>query len=107
MSGSSLHAVWRGQAPLWTVFWLYGVIASHAMFGLILLAYTHDAPWFAFAPMVLGFLAYTAWILAAVWRCAFNADEPIYGHAARGLTVAWAINAVLVCGFLLLDHLAH
>jgi len=35
-----------------------------------------------------------------VWRCALNVEKPIYGHMAKALTVAWAINALLVLVFL-------
>ena len=49
--------------------------------------------------------AYTVWIVVSVWRCAFNVEKPLYGHMARALTVAWAINAVLVLGFLELQFL--
>ena len=34
-----------------------------------------------------------------------NVEKPLYGHMARALTVAWAINALLVLGFLELQVL--
>jgi hypothetical protein len=40
-----------------------------------------------------------------VWRCAFNVDNPVYGHMARALTVDWAINDLMVLGFLELQFL--
>jgi hypothetical protein len=43
--------------------------------------------------------------LNVVWRNADNVGEPLYGQIARFLTVAWSINAVLVSGFLFLNHL--
>jgi len=94
----------RGDTRLWVVFWLYGVLASHAMFGLILLSYPRvGSP--ALAALLLGFLLYTAWIMRAVWTNAFNVGQEILGHVARALTVAWSLNAVLVSAFLFLGHL--
>lgn len=94
----------RGRTRLWVVFWIYGVLVSHMAFGAILLAYRQvGTPMLAL--LLAGFVAYTAWIMRAVWVNAFNVDKEIYGHMARALTVAWAINAVLVSGFLLLGHL--
>lgn len=93
-----------GSTPLWVVFWLYGVVVSHVLFGLIMIAFnTVDTPLFGL--MLLSFVAYTACVLNAVWRNAQNVGEPMYGQIARYLTVAWSINAVLVSGFLFLSHL--
>jgi hypothetical protein len=50
--------------------------------------------------VLLLLAAYTVWIVVSVWRCAFNVENPLYGHMARALTVAWAINALMVLGFL-------
>ncbi|VXB76987.1 conserved membrane hypothetical protein [Pseudomonas sp. 8AS] len=93
-----------GSTPLWVVFWLYGVVVSHVLFGLIMIAFnTVDTALFGL--MLLSFVAYTAFVLNAVWRNAQNVGEPMYGQIARYLTVAWSINAVLVSGFLFLSHL--
>jgi len=74
------------------------------LFGIVLLAFQQvSTP--VFALLLLGFVAYTAWILVAVWRSAENVGRKDYGLIARALTVAWAINSVLVSGFLLLGHL--
>jgi hypothetical protein len=48
-------------------------------------------------------LLYTGWIIPTVWRAAPSAHNPNYGLAARGLTVAWGLNTVLVVFFLLLQ----
>ncbi len=93
-----------GSTPLWLAFWIYGVVVSQVLFGSIMLAFNRvDTP--LFGVMLLGFIAYTAWVLNSVWRNADNVREPSYGQIARFLTVAWSINAVLVSGFLLLSHL--
>ena len=71
------------RSPLWKVFWLYGVIPSNLL-------------WLVVACL----LGYTAWIVAAVWKAAPNAKDPRYGVMAQALTVAWAINTVLIAFFL-------
>ncbi|HSC83644.1 MAG TPA: hypothetical protein VLC30_08500 [Pseudomonas sp.] len=93
-----------GSTPLWVVFWLYGVVISHVLFGLIMLAFNVvDSA--SFGLMLVSFVGYTAFVLNAVWRNAPNVEEPLYGQMARYLTVAWSINGVLVSGFLFLSHL--
>jgi hypothetical protein len=93
----------RGHTRLWVVFWIYGVLVSHALFAAILLAYRQlSTPLLALA--LAGFVAYTAWIMRAVWVNAFNVDNENLGHIARFLTVAWSLNAVLVSAFLFLGH---
>jgi hypothetical protein len=55
---------------------------------------------------LLIFLAgYTAWILVAIWRCADNSSAN-WATLARGLTIAWAANIILVLTFLQADLLA-
>lgn len=94
----------RGRTRLWVVFWIYGVLFSHLAFGAIVYTYRQvGTPLLAL--MLAVFVAYTAWIMRAVWVNAFNVDKELHGHIARALTVAWAINAVLVSGFLLLGHM--
>lgn len=92
-----------GRSRLWVVFWIYGVLVSHLLFGAILYFYRQiGTP--LLAVLLAGFVAYTAWIMRMVWINAFNVEKEIYGHIARALTVAWALNAVLVSGFLFLGH---
>ena len=94
----------RGSSRLWVVFWIHGVLTSQLIFGAILYFYRQvGTPLLAF--LLAGFVAYTAWIMRSVWVNAFNVRKEVYGHIARALTVAWAINAVLVSVFLLLGHL--
>lgn len=94
----------RGNTPLWLVFWFYGVLVSHACFGAILFFY-RALETSTVAVLLAGFILYTAWIMRSVWVNAFNVANETYGHLARYLTVAWALNAVLVSGFLFLGHL--
>lgn len=92
---------WRGEAPLWPLFWIWGVLAS-TLGGTAILASVHygAAPWITVCLIAAG-LAYTAWILVGVWRCAFNTsprpfgfERETLGWMARVLTIGWAINAV-------------
>ncbi len=96
----------RGHTRLWVVFWIYGALLSHLFFGTILYFHFYrqtGTP--LMVVMLAGFVAYTAWIMRAVWINAYNVEKAIHGQIARYLTVAWALNAVLVSIFLLLGHL--
>lgn len=94
----------RGNTRLWVVFWIYGVLVSHLFFGAILYL-NRQVETLALALMLAGFVAYTAWIMRAVWVNAMNVENEVYGHIARALTVAWSLNAVFVSMFLFLGHL--
>ena len=101
MSGTVARYYWRGDGPLWKVYWLYGVLGSNVLALILLLLMQEGAIASGWFQLVLLLLAvYTVWIVVSVWRCAFNVENPMYGHMARALTVAWAINALLVLGFL-------
>jgi hypothetical protein len=95
---------WQGRVPLGRVFWVYGVLTSAGLAIVYLLALAagrRDAQ----QALILIFVAYTFWILVAVWRCAGPAPPGLRG-LARSLTVAWAANTLLVAGFLQLDLIA-
>jgi hypothetical protein len=85
------------------VFWGYGVLASCALAVLYALAIQQKRV--VLQQVLLILLAgYTAWILVAIWRCADN-SSPMWGLLARGLTVAWEGNTILVLAFLQADLL--
>lgn len=95
---------WRGEKPLWIVFWIYGVATSTAI--AVLYAVTlYDGRNVLRQILLLCFSAYTAWILVSVWRCAGNTQRQLWGLLARFLTVAWVGNAIMVLTFLQLDLL--
>jgi hypothetical protein len=97
---------WRGHGPLWKVYWLYGVLGSNILALILFVLMQRDtlgSVWFQLVLLLIA--AYTTWIVVSVWRCAFNVEKPVYGHMARALTVAWAINALLVVSFLELQLL--
>lgn len=91
--------------PLKTVFWLYGVLLSHLLWGASLFVYFNGATLATEVLMFAVLLAYTAWILMTIWRCSWNVEKQTYGEIARFLTAAWAINSVLVMSFLILQRL--
>ncbi len=106
MTADTFGGYWRGRGALWKVYWVYGVAGSVVLAGAIAAVIWRQGfasgwlqPLFALA------LAYTVWILVSVWRCAFNAEQEFYGHLARSLTVAWAINALLLIVFLEFKYL--
>ncbi len=92
-------AAWRGRQPLWKVFWVYGVSVSVALIAIYLLAFLAEQVALR-QIVVLLFAPYTAWILVAIWRCSGNAREPYWGMLARFLTVAWAVNTVMMVLFI-------
>jgi hypothetical protein len=106
MSESFVASYWRGRGPLWKIYWLYGVLGSTALTLILLFLMQSgavDSVWFQIVLLLLA--VYTVWIVVSVWRCAFNVEKPLYGHMARALTAAWAINALMVLGFLELQFL--
>ena len=94
----------RGGRRLWHVFWISGVLVSQVLFAALMAVY-RMAPGWTFVLATAVFLVYTAWILRQVWINAFNANKEIYARVARVLTVVWALNAVLVCGFLVVGRM--
>ncbi|MCG4452748.1 MULTISPECIES: hypothetical protein [unclassified Pseudomonas] len=91
--------------PLREIFWFYGVIPSNILWAVTLAVYFSGA---ALATVILMFavlLGYTAWIIGEIWRCSDNVNNPTHGEIARVLTAAWAINTLLLTGFLLMQRL--
>lgn len=104
MNTQSLPFEPRGRTRLWVAFWIYGVLFSHVLFGAILYFYRQVGTLFL-TLMLGGFVLYTAWIMRKIWVNALNVRSEMWGYLARWLTVAWALNAVLVSFFLFLGHL--
>ena len=95
---------WRaltGRAALGRVFWVYGVLVSAGLALLFLLAREAGRADLQQILLIL-FLAYTTAIRVAVWRCAEYAAAP-WGIIARALTVAWALNTLLLLLFLQIE----
>ncbi|MGE4367343.1 MAG: hypothetical protein AB7D25_08245 [Thermomonas sp.] len=88
------------RSPLWKVFWLYGVIPSNLMWLAVAWLVDHGQLPGATLGLLVFLLGYTAWIVVAVWKAAPKTKDNRYGVIAQALTVAWAINTVLVTFFL-------
>lgn len=99
-------AAWRGQQPLWRVFWLSGVGVSSVLIATYLLAFLAEAVALR-QILLLCFIPYTAWILVSIWRCSNNVHHPFWRTLARLLTVAWACNATLIIIFAEMNLIAH
>ena len=95
---------WRGEEPLWKVFWVYGVATSVTVIALYVVAF-YDGHMALRQVLLPCFAAYTAWILVSVWRCVSNTNEKLWSTLARFLIVAWAGNTILVLTFLQLNLL--
>jgi hypothetical protein len=102
MTTASLGRYWRGEGPLWRVYWIYGVLGSLLL--TVAIALPMWQKWIgqgtAIAALIAG-AVYTVWILVCVWRCALNIEgEPLgmsrdgWALLARMLTFAWAINVL-------------
>ncbi len=88
---------WRGEGRLWLVFWIYGVLLSTIVSGVFLAQLTGEDPIPGLKQfLIVAFIPYTVWLLVSIWRCAFNGENKQYGHMARALTIAWAINVTLL-----------
>src|SRR5574340_1009628 len=73
---------WRGEAPLWKVFWLYGVVAYGIASVLYALAIYADHV--ALQQVLLVCAAgYSAWAMTCIWRCADNTAERLWSLLAR------------------------
>jgi hypothetical protein len=101
--GFDLGPWWNGTGRLAPLYWGWGVAMSLALATLVALPPLMG--WAGTGWAILGvplLLAYTAWILVCVWRCADNIDSPAplgidraaWSMLARLLTFGWAINAV-------------
>jgi len=97
---------WRGQQPLWKVFWMYGVATSSVLIAIYVFAFYVERVALR-QILVFCFAPYTAWILVSVWRCANNAHEQFWGMLARFLTVAWALNTIIIVVFVEMNLITH
>ena len=117
-----INRIWGGKEKLWKVFgiWnflifnIFDVLAVLIFFVAIFPVQVH---WFAqndpsisvAYPLTfldafyafLGFcfillmLAYTVWILVALWRSAFNSSKRIYGYLARSWVIMQLCYAIV------------
>jgi hypothetical protein len=95
---------WRGEQPLWKVFWLYGVAASSVLIAIYVFAFLFEHVALR-QILVLCFAPYTAWILVSIWRCSNNNN--FWSPLARLLTVAWACNAIMIVMSIEMNLITH
>ena len=90
---------WRGEQPLWKVFWCYGVLAGGSFYVLYALALHggHIGLQQALLPCIAG---YSFWMLVSLWRSSETMTDTLWGALARQAAVAWAGNTILFLIFL-------
>ena len=88
---------WHGEAPLHLIFLEYGIAVSALLTLLTARAFLLGG-WELLQALILGDLAYTVWVLVAIWRCSAKATL-FWGGLVRGLTLAWGLNTILVLLF--------
>ena len=101
VSANFLIKWFRGDERLWKPFWFGQVIGSY-VFNLVLVlgvGFARNADLDAASLWSMGrllFYVYLAWILIAVWRCAFNVELAFWGYLARinviALAIGWALH---------------
>ncbi len=92
--GSFIQRSWRGQEPLWKVFWLYNFLLGSLLNAGLDMALDSDNAAAAILASVV-YVPYAIWMLVAMWRCAFNATWNIWGYLVRGLYVLMLIGALV------------
>lgn len=68
---NTIIRAWRGQEPLWLVFWIYNVVVGFLLNLLLGWLWHLRLPYVALA-LSIFLLAYAVWILVAIWRCTAN-----------------------------------
>lgn len=95
---------WQGAAPLATVFWLYGVLAS-IMIGTLYAQSVLLSQHLLEQALILLLCVYSVWLPVALWRCAQRSESP-WSVPARWLSLAWGLNAFFLLMFRELDLIA-
>lgn len=116
---SYIGRAWRGEAELWTIFWLGWVWPVIFSVAIVLVSFLvifgfHYLPQYApdkdiltnirHGALLLVSLWYAIWQPIAIWRCAWNADHVIWTYIARviaGINIACAVLTFVGCAFLL------
>lgn len=96
--------IWRGEEKLSKAFWIYGVFVSAVLILRYMLA-RYEGRTALQQILILGFGAFTIWILVSLWRCASKTGTS-WGLFTQLLIVPWAVNTAMVLGFLQLDLIA-
>lgn len=99
---TSMGRYWRGDGPLWRVYWLHGVGASFVLSSLIAIPAMFDRlSYGALAVALCASAIYVQWLVVSVWRCAPNVRRDAlsvrrktWGVLVRWLTVGWTLCAI-------------
>ncbi len=78
---------WRGEQPLWIVFWGYGVFAGVGLAMLYALSFYLGRIGLQEA-LLLCMAGYTFWTLVALWRSSGPALNTLWGVLASQIAVA-------------------
>jgi hypothetical protein len=90
---------WRGEQPLWKVFWGYGVLGGGSFY--VLYAFALHGGRIGLQQALLACIAgYSFWMLMSLWRCSETMTGTLCGALARQAAVAWAGNTILFLIFL-------
>ncbi len=92
---------WHGYEPLSKIFWGYGAFGSSVLITLYLLAADQNRVDIQ-QMLIVFFVAYTAWLLVALWRCA-SAVDLFWQMLVRSVVFVWGGNTLFVAFFLQID----
>jgi hypothetical protein len=103
-----VQQAWRGEEPLWRVFWVYGVALSIiGFFGATavelgtamssgVVGTPSESTWFLYYDIWLVVSeCYWVWLGVSLWRCAFNVRSHLWGHGARAVAVLVVIASLV------------
>jgi hypothetical protein len=89
-----LISLWRGDVPLWRVYWVCGVLTNFLWLVVIALAAATNIQLLEFVLVVLNVI-YSLFIMVAIWRSAGRyAGNRIWGDLARVSVALGLLRAV-------------
>jgi hypothetical protein len=92
-----LTSAWKGEAPLWKVWWLIGVplnIGFKILGGIITWASQSSSPAFSLLLGIAMVLVAIVWCKMA-WVCSKNVQNRIWTHLARAMIIiSWISSGV-------------
>lgn len=94
---------WKGEEPLWKVFWLYGVLLGIVVNILVeIIKDMQLGQWVTLGALGFRYLVYGIWLIVSQWRCAFNANWSIWGYIIRTLLFIGVCSYIFVMGSILM-----
>jgi hypothetical protein len=87
---SFITLYWSGRGKLWKIYWVYGTFVGWLLVPIYILAARSGIPVRGISGALLP---YRVWVLVSVWRCAFNAENRVWGHVpmltTKKVSYAW------------------